>query len=142
MNVTVEYDCYNGTHKCGLPDHDPNLITIFHIDYIYLPSDPNNRVEVIIRDHDDTSLPCFHILSDGRGAELYTVSIFDNSYTEGLSKDDKEYLNEFLRSDNTFFSKSKPMNTFILIRNTWELANLDDDDNCMYDDFINPPYYK
>ena len=136
MEYETRYDCYNGEYKLDGNHDDKDFITIVHIAYIYLPSNPLNRVEVIIRDHDDISLPCFYILNEDRSKELYKVSLFDNSYTKGLSKEDKIYLNEFIRGvrDNKFKRV-----IFKVMKDCWKMLN-DPDNDDIYDE-IDPPVY-
>ena len=131
-------DCYNKKYLCGEHD-DPNFISIFHIANISLPSNPLNRVEVIIRDHDDISLPCFYILNEDRSKELYKVSLFDNSYTKGLSKEDKVWINEFIREirDNKFKQV-----IFNIMKEYWIGSNMGDYDETPYDNITKPPYYE
>ncbi len=139
-------DCYNKDFNIKIGDHDdPNLITIFHIANIALPSNPNTKVEVIIRDHDDINNPSFYILSEDRSKELYRVSLFDNSYTEGLSKEDKEALNEFLRSDleSSHWGKSYSINAFKKLKNYWTGGStIDPDTEEKYNSIMEPPYYE
>ena len=143
MNVIMEYDCYNGKYICDGNHDDPDFITIVHIDYIYLPSNPLNRVEVIIRDHDDINNPCFYILTEDRSKELYKVSLFDNNTVDGLSKEDKEALNIFLRLNfrDPNDSSMKLQNMFLIMRALWITDNMDDYDETPYDD-AEPPYYE
>ena len=134
-------DCYNKKYLCGEHD-DPNFISIFHIANISLPSNPLNRVEVIIRDHDDINNPCFYILTEDRSKELYKVSLFDNSYTKGLSKEDKVWINEFIQLSYTNYPNKNPVNwirIFDTMRNYWTLLNIPDNDD-IYDE-IDPPVY-
>lgn len=141
MEYETRYDCYNGEYKLDGNHDDPeyvkNHVTIFNISYIYLPSDLSTEVEVIIRDHDDITLPCFYILSENRSKELYKVSLFDNSYTKGLSKEDKIYLNEFIRGirDNDKFKRV----TFNVMKEYWKILNIPDNDD-IYDE-VEPPVY-
>ena len=140
MEYETRYDCYNGEYKLDGnhddPDYIENHITLLYIAYIYLPSNPLNRVEVIIRDHDDISLPCFYILNEDRSKELYKVSLFDNSITDGLSKEDKMYLNEFIRGvrDNKFKRV-----IFKVMKDCWKMLN-DPDNDDIYNE-IDPPVY-
>ena len=138
-------DCYNinSNHIPGNHD-DPNFVNIVHIDYIYFPSNPNNRVEVIIRDHDDINNPCFYILNEDRSKELYKVSLFDNKTVNGLSKEDKDTLNMFIREDYRELNDSNMTlhNIFNTIKIMWIGNNMDDYDETPYDNIIEPPYYE
>ena len=139
MNNKYIDDCYNRDYHIEYSDHDdPRMVNIFHIANISLPSNPLNRVEVIIRDHDDISLPCFYILNEDRSKELYKVSLFDNSYTKGLSKEDKVWINEFIRKYSTFVN----MYIFSNMRADWLLSNMGDYDETPYDNITKPPYYE
>ena len=143
MNNKYIDDCYNRDYHIEYGDHDdPRMVNFFHIANISLPSNPLNRVEVIIRDHDDISLPCFYILNEDRSKELYKVSLFDNSYTKGLSKEDKVWINEFIQLSYTNYPNKNPVNwirIFDTMRNYWTLLNIPDNDD-IYDE-IDPPVY-
>ena len=138
MEYETRYDCYNGEYICDGNHADKDFISIFHIANISLPSNPLNRVEVIIRDHDDINNPCFYILTEDRSKELYKVSLFDNSYTKGLSKEDKVWINEFIRKYSTFVN----MYIFSNMRADWLLSNMGDYDETPYDNITKPPYYE
>jgi hypothetical protein len=138
-------DCYNnGITVTDNSSHDDpefdNFVTIIHIANIYLS---NRLVEIIIRDHDDILHPSFYILSEDRSKELYRVSLFDNSYTEGLSKEDKERLNVFLREDyyDNLFSDHNPLyNVFNVMKNWWRWINMEEEDSTPYDNTEAPIY--
>ena len=145
MNNKYIDDCYNRDYHIEYGNHDdPRMVNIFHISYIYLPSNPLNRVEVIIRDHDDINNPCFYILTEDRSKELYKVSLFDNNTTDGLSKEDKVYLNEFIRSDRVYTTKRGEgrIQRFKELKNAWLGMNLKWEEETPYDNITDIPYYE
>ena len=145
MNNKYIDDCYNRDYHIEYGNHDdPRMVNIFHIAYIYLPSNPLNRVEVIIRDHDDINNPCFYILNEDRSKELYKVSLFDNNTVDGLSKEDKIYLNEFIRSDRVYTTKRGEgrIQRFKELKNAWLGMNLKWEEETPYDNITDIPYYE
>ena len=145
MNNKYIDDCYNRDYHIEYGDHDnPNYIEVFHIAWIYLPSDPNARVEVITRSGDDVTNPCFYILTEDRSKELYKVSLFDNNTTDGLSKEDKVYLNEFIRSDRVYTTKRGEgrIQRFKELKNAWLGMNLKWEEETPYDNITDIPYYE
>ena len=133
-------DCYGNDDILG---HDsPNYVEIAHIAYIYLSN--NEQVEIVIRDHDDINNPCFYILTPDRSKELYKVSLFDNSYTEGLNDEDKKILTEFIKvnfSDNRFANKLEYRTIFDTMRWLWCTCNDCEEDIRLKYANINSPNY-
>ena len=131
-------DCYGNDDTT---DHDdPNGVEIFHIAYIYLSN--NEQVEIIIRDHDDINNPCFYILTPDRSKELYKVSLFDNSYTEGLNDEDKKILTEFIRWEFRYEweSMERSHEVFQEMKINWISVNMPDEDETPYDNITAPRY--
>ena len=137
-------DCYNRNKNLIMGDHFGNkekeMVTIFRIAYIYLSN--NEQVEIIIRDHDDINNPCFYILTPDRSKELYKVSLFDNSYTEGLNDEDKKILTEFIRWEYrlTWLDRISWRNIFDYMKCTWLNLNMPDKDETPYDNITAPKY--
>lgn len=137
-------DCYNRNKNLIMGDHFGNeekeMVTIFNISYIYLSN--NEQVEIIIRDHDDINNPCFYILTPDRSKELYKVSLFDNSYTEGLNDEDKKILTEFIRWEYrlTWLDRISWRNIFDYMKCTWLNLNMPDKDETPYDNITAPKY--
>lgn len=137
-------DCYNRDKGFIIGDHFGNeekgYIEILHIAYIYLSN--NEQVEIIIRDHDDINNPCFYILTPDRSKELYKVSLFDNSYTEGLNDEDKKILTEFIKWEFRYEWDSTPRicEIFREMKIVWLTLNMPDEDETPYDNIIAPKY--